>query len=93
MNDIRDIQSYDYQGTLPDTYEAPNLYGVNYKNQFPLLKYMVDITDSHNEPGCESTCSQLVDVSQPNTVYDYNSCMLSCQTGGTSGGIILSKKY
>ena len=92
MNDNKDIQAFDYQETLPDIIPSYDTFEISKKNQFPLLKYMVDIDNSHNEPGCESTCSQLVDVNNPNTVYNYNACMTSCNVGGTSGGIILSKK-
>lgn len=92
MSDISNIQSYDYQETLPDIVPGSDTFEISRKNQFPLLRYMVDIDNAHNQPGCHSTCSELInDFVEPDNVYSYNACMISCGQSGTSGGIISSK--
>lgn len=105
--DIPNVVSYDYQETTPQQIPGYNNYYLSSKqdsnilqilrrsaeNQYPYLGYAVDLNESNNlQPGCFSTCSQIANPSNPNSVYSYNACMTSCSTSGTSGGIISSKK-
>lgn len=83
--DIFNMQPFDYQPMTPEVIPAYNNFQASAKiPDFPLLKYMVDTEESFNQPGCHSTCSGLIDVSNPNSVYNYNACMTSCNTTGTS---------
>lgn len=83
--DISNIVSDDYQNVIPEDFmPAPNVLATSKKVPFPLLRYMVDLENSYNQPSCHNTCSTLVDVTKPNTVYDYNGCMISCEMSGTS---------
>lgn len=65
------------------------------QKNYPYLGWAVDLEQSNRQPGCASTCNTILprDIyNYPNAVYDYNSCMNSCETSGTSAGIIASKK-
>ena len=88
MNDITNIESYDYQEVTPEVIPSYNNFSMSYGAQPPLLRYMVSLDDSHNQPGCFSTCKQLADPARPNSVYNFNSCMMNCDMAGVSSGII-----
>ncbi len=104
--DIHEVNSYDYQTNIPDIPVGYDNYYLSKKednniinilrqsaeNSYPYIGYSVDLTESNNQVGCFNTCKPLADLSRPNTIYDFNSCMESCAVSGTSSGIIASKR-
>ena len=106
--DINAMEPFDYQPTTPE-YIRPydnfylsqnidssilNILRNRNQNRYPYLQYSVDLEESNNnQPGCFNTCSSLADPRRPNTVYNFNACMDSCQISGTSRDVMVNKKY